>query len=240
MIQIMRVLLVAGLVMSGGTGMGQTHSGLSPLFMAPDTVASDSSSFMYYSNGNVHHRIDFAKGERIRSLSFDSLGHRFFDLRYRDGKQDGIGVEWDENGKVRSLSTYDRGNGFYTSFYPNGSVAYLIEHVNSRPAGEFTEWWPNGMLKQRFNFDSTLQVVRCFHANGKLESEGMFLEGQAQVGPWKEYYETGVLKTAGSWRDIRAVPGSRNSNSQKCGEWIYYSADGAQESVEQHEPCPPN
>ncbi len=235
----MRILLLTGLLLMSRTGIGQVHSRPSPLFMANDTLTSDSSAFTHYDNGGVRYRNDFTKGERIRTVYFDTLGQRRFDLRYRDGKQHGLGVEWYADGRVKSLSTYDLGSGFYTEYYPNGSVGALREYEDGKWVGEYTEWWPNGMLKYRIHRDSTRQVARSFHANGTLASEGVLLDGEAPVGPWKQWYDTGVLKSVGSWRDIRAVP-SRNSPSLKCGEWVYYTSTGEQESTEQHDPCPPN
>src|SRR5437868_2312370 len=57
-------------------------------------------------------------------------------------------------------------------------------------------------------------LVKFYYGNGKVSSEGNFVNGKPD-GIWKSYYETGILKSEGN-----------RVNTQLEGIWKFYSEKG--------------
>jgi len=65
---------------------------------------------------------------------------------------------------------------------------------------------------------------KTFHANGQLMETVFFEDTYSKEGEYKEYYDTGVLKTVGQFGKVSA----------RLGVWTFYDAEGNVESTEDY------
>lgn len=76
--------------------------------------------------------------------------------------------------------------------------------------------WVHGTEAQQVVADS---ITRYFHANGRVSSEGMLVDGRPE-GTWRSFYEDGTLRSEGDRRQGRLE-----------GTWRFYGGNGRIEST---------
>lgn len=69
-------------------------------------------------------------------------------------------------------------------------------------------------------------VFQAFYETGALKSEGSFRRGK-EHGPWRDLYENGVVAAAGSY-----------FNGEHVGTWTYRHPDGHAEEPDHYPPAP--
>lgn len=108
--------------------------------------------------------------------------------------------EVEELSKIREKTLYNSdGLGFSTGGYDENNV-------------------PHGVHRK---MDSLGRVVSSkIYSNGKVVGEGIVEKNGLKNGFWKEYYQTGELKSEGKYK-----------NNTKIGEWKYYHKNGQLEQT---------
>lgn len=171
---------------------------------------------------------EVAKIEIIQKLN-PKTGALVFKGSYRNGIEEGVHREYDENGNVISSKIFE-----------NGIV--LFEGVvddQGRKQGTWKEFYPTGELKSKGDYKDNLKVRKWeyYFTNGKIEQTGSYIRGRAEGdwiwyyenrqvlrqeeyvsglkdGPFVEYNDTGAVITQGEYIE-----------DLKDGEWIYQQND---------------
>ncbi len=130
---------------------------------------------------------------------------------YLNDKKHGFFKEYDENGDFLFVQKYE--NDYLVadaeetkrleqkvSYHKNGKPSIIATYYNNKAEG----------LRREFDEDGNVIKGYVF-SNGMLLCEGITdMEGKRQ-GKWKEFYETGELKSEGSYK-----------NSNRTGKWKFY------------------
>ena len=106
-------------------------------------------------------------------------GRVAFEMRYRDGKQNGWSRSWHENGTLEDEVLYKDGtaNGRYREWHPNGRLKSEGVNVTNIAVGTVTEWYPNGrkMAETLYTEDDGAVRTTQYHENGQ----------RAWIGVWE-------------------------------------------------------
>ncbi len=148
---------------------------------------------------------------------------------YKKGKLIGTEKQWYEDGKIFSEKKYVNDTCTMDYFYPDGALMKR-DITAANAATGMNNWFysasycDNGQIKYSppLNPDSpNPQFITSFYCSGKKKGEytlllvaGKFLN----IGPFTEWFESGVMKTQGYYDDANA--------GKKFGYWNYYKADG--------------
>lgn len=134
-------------------------------------------------------------------VEYSALRHRkLFESEIIDGKQNGVARQWDDHGRLKSVSVYSNGmpEGICLWYHPNGQTRQETEYRNG----------------------GTIEITRCWYEDGCLgssycSSNGM-LVGHSQM--WDHYgkliedvwYGENMIQTSGfacvSWDGKRDSP----------------------------------
>jgi len=123
---------------------------------------------------------------------YHSTGKKRFEYNFKDGKQDGLSVEWNENGQKNLELTFKVGkeDGRYTLWYDNGQK--LSEHLFNDGIldGLYTLWYDNGQKKQEGTYKDGKDdgLFTEWYDNGEKKVEGTFKDGKPNklIGKWNE------------------------------------------------------
>ena len=65
---------------------------------------------------------------------------------YKDGKLDGLGTGWYDNGNKKYEGTYKDGkpDGLWTYWYENGQKKSEVTYKNGKKNGKWTTWYKDG------------------------------------------------------------------------------------------------
>lgn len=133
---------------------------------------------------------------------------------YLNGKRHGFFKYYDENGAFLYVEKYDHDQivkdaaetkqvELRTAYYANGKPSIVASYYNGRQDGI------------RREFDTAGNVVKGYlFENGWLRYEGITDLNGLRQGLWKEYYQTGELRSKGKYK-----------NSNPIGEWKFYFQD---------------
>jgi len=185
----------------------------------------------YSPEGNVITLLEYKNGyliskEKVNRLNYDSL---------KQGKW----VTFYSNGNLQSEGYYSAGikNGYFKEYSQDGNLVSVTKYVNGeiqKDASEIakldikTEYYDNGQIKKVGSFKNNIPegISREYSQEGKILASKVYLSGLVigdgivdatglKQGPWKEYYESGELKSAGKY-----------VNGLKYGEWKFYYKNG--------------
>jgi antitoxin component YwqK of YwqJK toxin-antitoxin module len=86
-------------------------------------------------------------------------------------------------------------NGDFVARYPNGVIQMKGYYKNGKREGEWASFFPSGQVQSEGFFTQGKRDHKgvVYYDNGKIMYEGMYKDG-IQVGIWKFYNNTGVLK----------------------------------------------
>ena len=170
---------------------------------------------------------------------------------------------WD-NGNLKLEASYlnDKKHGFFKFYDENGNFLYvekytndLLEedaketkqldkrmayHSNGKPSIIATYYndKPEGIRRE---FDTAGKVIKGYvFENGWLRYEGITDMNGLRQGTWKEYYQTGELRSKGKYKNSKPVgewkfyftdktveiSGDYNQKGQKHGEWVWFYPSG--------------
>ncbi len=133
---------------------------------------------------------------------------------YLNGKRHGFFKYYDENGAFLHVEKYDHDQlvkdaaetkkvELHTAYHTNGKPSIVASYYNGRQDGI------------RREFDTAGNVVKGYlFEDGWLRYEGITDFNGLRQGLWKEYYQTGELRSKGKYK-----------NSNPIGEWKFYFQD---------------
>ncbi len=120
---------------------------------------------------------------------------------FLDGKKNGYFKEYNQFGNLVSVSKWENGTELInppelakietiTSYHKNGKIKEIGNYKDSIPEGVFRQYDTTGII-----------IGAEIYLEGVLIGKGLFdLKGNKQ-GKWKEFYEGGILKGEGEYKD---------------------------------------
>ncbi|MCQ2286761.1 MAG: hypothetical protein MJZ76_07790 [Bacteroidales bacterium] len=168
---------------------------------------------------------------------------------FLNDKKNGFFKDYDEEGNFLAVYKYENDNLIEdaketkkldkkTAYHPNGKVSITATYYKGVPDGIRREYDTNGVLIKGYLFD-----------NGVLRCEGITDENGLRQGVWKEFYETGELRSKGKYKNSKPIgewkfylkdknielEGAYDSKGRKQDEWKWYYADGELLAIENYE-----
>ncbi len=196
-----------------------------------DAVEADKVGLRVNRSGGVINHLFYQRGE---SKPFSGWIKQMYNPKqvrvlqsFKDGKRDGLEIEWYENGQKRSEESWKDGerDGPRASWYENGQKSRAGTTKNSRGVGTSTSWHENG----RKSFEATsdkygkrVGVQTMWYENGQKSSEATFKQDK-QEGLAMKWHENGQKSREETYKDGKR-DGLRtrwHENGQKDSEAIY-------------------
>jgi antitoxin component YwqK of YwqJK toxin-antitoxin module len=137
----------------------------------------------FYENGNIKDSFNLTNGVIDgKFISYYQNGRERSLNSYERGELLGEQKLWYEDGTLKSKILIDnQRNKTKEEFYPNGQLKKL-EHTDKKDEkkGIYKEWWDNGQLKEQAEFVGNIQRVgpwTKYHKDGHVEMEAEFKNG---------------------------------------------------------------
>jgi antitoxin component YwqK of YwqJK toxin-antitoxin module len=152
----------------------------------------------YYSDGNLKALSVLSDdGKSARTESFAKNGRKIAEGNYRDEKKDSTWRYYsDYDGVLLSEESYSAGvkNGTSKTFFPNGSIAELINYKDGKKEGEWIQYFDDGKLKFKGAYinDEKDGPFTGYYPNGKINLSGAYKAGHKD-GTWTFYEENGEV-----------------------------------------------
>jgi uncharacterized protein len=204
------------------------------------------------------------------STSFFTNGQKYATTTYVAGKKDGYYTSWYMHGTKQEEGWYkdDQLQGEWLFYNEQGVLVTRTSFLNGDLNGLKTVYWPNGKIEYETlydmnklvtmtEYDTTGNVLnqvtlnngtgkyRSLYVNGKLYSEGNYVNGNLQ-GLFKHYYFDGSVQAVqyfkNGLRDSlyqsfyfggKLSSEGRYQLGDKTGAWKYYREDGALSRTEE-------
>lgn len=191
---------------------------------------------------------EFAEsGEVITLLEYKNgylIGKEKVNRYVADSLKNGKWVTFFPNGNIQSEEYYKYGvkNGYFKEYSVDGSLLTIVKYVDGvliKDAEEVVnpdikkEYYPGGQLKKAGSFKDNIPEgpLREYSEDGEIISTTIYSKGKIiatgrddgtfmKQGLWKEFYETGELKSIGKY-----------INGKKIGDWKYYFSNGKTEQA---------
>lgn len=174
-------------------------------------------------------------------ISFYSIGKDFAEYKapYKNGKINGIVMQYYPDGKIQSEIPFIDGNrdGIEKKYYYNGQLEYKKEFKTNNLIGEYFEYHPNGQIAfNGFCVNGFFEgPFKQFYSNGKLEKE-LNYEKNKLNGILKKFDSDGKIHYEYIYKDGEIIAYKfYNKNSQiikeakkQKGEFFYegHAANG--------------
>lgn len=202
-------------------------------------------SMITYKNGYVNkkeyiNRVDKFGQKQDKWIEFYEDGTVKLEGRYKNDKKDGYWKDYTEEGSLISTTKWKNG-----ILIPDPEELAKLDiktkyHPNAQPkfVGSYNKDVEEG-VHRFYSEDGEITASKIYH-RGVLLGEGIVdAEGKRQ-GPWKEFFETGELKSEGKYKDGKRVGPWKHYHAngkieqtgsyvdgQPDGEWKWYFSDGA-------------
>ena len=139
------------------------------------------------------------------------------EINYKNNILDGLYKEYDENGEITLLLRYRDGKiieddsidtediDIKNEYDKDGNLAYSGAFRNTKPIG----------IHRRYDINGNVINSYIYNDNGIKISEGIVDKEGYKIGQWKNYYNTGELKSTGKYQ-----------NNVQEGKWTFYFRNG--------------
>ena len=173
-------------------------------------------------------------------------GQKQKEINYKDGKQEGLVIWWDENGqKAKVTDTLQERDGLaylpnetkpftgvYIPTYPNQQKKAEINYKDGKQEGLLTSWYENGQKQAESNWkDGKREGLTTFWYENGRKAEIHYKDGKEEgLTTW--WYENGQKELEGNYKDGKreGLAASWYENGQKQVESNY--KDGKKEGLE--------
>ena len=114
-------------------------------------------------------------------MMYDS-GQKRAEGTFKDGKPDGLMIEWHQNGQKRAEGTFKDGqmDGLWMRWHKNGQKMFEGTYKDDNQVGLSTGWYENGQKAQEAIFKDTYPhgLWIRWHENGQKQSETIWKNAQ--------------------------------------------------------------
>jgi len=198
-------------------------------------------SLLEYKNGYLINK------ENVNRLNSDSLkqgkwvtfyqnGNEKSEGYYKSGIKNGYFKEYSEDGNLVSITKYVDGEikkdaseiaklDIKTIYYSTGQVKSMGSYKDNIKEGVTREYSPEGKIIAAKIYKDGIVIGdgivdeqgfkqgpwKEFHDSGELKSVGKYVDG-LKIGPWKYYYKNGKIEQTGTYL----------KNEKPDGEWKWY------------------
>jgi antitoxin component YwqK of YwqJK toxin-antitoxin module len=97
--------------------------------------------------------------------------------------------------QMEGFSTTNEANketyvGLVTYYHENGQKFQMVNYINGKPVGKFSEFYDSGELKRSGKYDNGLREGswKVYHKNGKIQEKGKYSSGE-KIGIWKTFHK---------------------------------------------------
>lgn len=176
--------------------------------------------FQFYENGKVALEVPYRHGQMNGLLvEYDRYsGEKVREEQFREGRREGLSVEWHYPGHKASQCTYhnDRIVGSRLHWNSkNGALSFQETYDANGDLAEVTAWYDNGQLEKRGRFKGVWPDVWG----------GPQVAGRRD-GRWTYWNQDGKVAAEGDWKDGKPWEGTcivpRQSGSLFVGEKAVY------------------
>lgn len=140
------------------------------------------------------------------------------DGRFKNDKKHGYWKTYDEEGNLLETLKYENGIlipdpeelaklDIKREYHPNAQV---------KSVGSYNKGVKEGVHRE-YSLEGKVTAAKIY-SKGKVIGEGIVDDQGRRQGPWKEFYESGELKSEGNYK-----------NGLREGEWVFYYRDGKEE-----------
>jgi antitoxin component YwqK of YwqJK toxin-antitoxin module len=177
-------------------------------------------SVVSYANGYVSSRERINRKDKFNQMQ--GMWKTFYpsmkvqtEGKYKNDKKHGYWKEFDENGNLMETLKYDEG-------------ILIADPEELAKLDIKKKFYPNAQVKSEGSYNKGVEegVHRFYTLEGKVESAKIYRKGRVigegivdaegrRQGDWKEFYETGQLRSKGRYKD-----------NKRTGPWIFYYEDG--------------
>jgi len=153
----------------------------------------------------------------------------------KNGKEDGLGVGWYENGQKSHERNYKNGklNGLYTFWYENGQKNLEETYKDGKNDGLSTWWYENGQKEWEQNYKDGERdgLWTDWHENGQKAYEETYKDGKND-GLWTDWHENGQKKSEETYKDGIQIGKYQYWLDDGTKEWeYYYNDDGTRDTT---------
>lgn len=145
-----------------------------------------------------------------------------------------------DNDTINQTDQDGNKTGYWKKINDEGLLLYEGQFDHGIPIGEFTYFYPDGIVKARtvFSDEGIHAATTTYHHSGEIMSEGLYIKqekdslwryydntgtllkeefyrNQEKSGTWKTFYENGQVAELTSWE-----------NGKQQGPWEQYFSDG--------------
>lgn len=156
-------------------------------------------------NGVEQEFIYYYKGKVRQHFTFDEQGEKH-----------GHFITYDFSGNISDEETYVHGKREGEHIQYRDGAKTITNYKNGKIMGEYTEWYPNGLLKQKGTYDEENKRTGYwvyYAEDGNLKSESNYLHGKRH-GEQREYFKSGILRSLADYK-----------NDKRHGRSIHYRED---------------
>ena len=103
-----------------------------------------------YENGNIKKIIYYKETrnriEKVKEVKYHENGQKSEEVKFKDGKEDGLFTDWYENGQKKGKVTFKDGkeDGLGTLWHENGQKKAEVTFKDGKRIGSAAEWHENG------------------------------------------------------------------------------------------------
>ena len=189
--------------------------------------------------------VQFKDGRREGlTLLWHTTGKKRYEATYRDGKLDGTEIYFDQKERVQKQNQYLAGRRVFKreSRYKNKKLKTQENYLSAERVVDHSDnWWITRLATYKLSGSELRHgLLRAFHSNGVLQSEGMFnhgravdkhtwwyADGQVQV---EGYFEDGKRHGQWIWRHKNGLPQARGQfvHGERQGKWMTWDESGKQ------------
>ncbi|MCF8257170.1 MAG: hypothetical protein K9J06_06435 [Flavobacteriales bacterium] len=177
-------------------------------------------SVVTYANGYVRNRERINRKDKFNQRqgvwrTYHDNMVVYTEGKFRSDQKDGYWKEFDKNGNLVQTLKYDNGIliaepeelakiDIKKKYYPNAQVSSVGSYVKGVEEG----------VHRFYSMDGKVESARIYRV-GKVIGEGIVDPEGKRQGEWKEFYETGELRSKG-----------RYENNKREGRWVFYYRTG--------------
>ena len=122
----------------------------------------------------------------------------------KEGKEDGLWMEWHENGQKSQEGIWEDGkqNGLWMEWYEDGQKSYEGTWEDGKKNGLYTDWHKNGQRRSKSTYkDGEVHGLWTgWHENGQKALQGNCKYGE-RYGLWTQWHENGQKALQGTFKD---------------------------------------
>ena len=196
-----------------------------------DLLINDGKYISYYDNGTIRE-----KGIYINNL------------------KDGLWNEFYNDGAIKSVISFENGNGLFKSYYTDGKLLLEGNYINNKKNGKWIEYSNKGnKYREYYYLHDKLnpnKISSQWYDSGYKQSEGYLLLSEGLIiwdGDYVEYHENGVIYLEGEYdngvrngvwkqyyvnRSINSIKYYKNGNPY--GKWTFYNKSGEVVKIENY------